>query len=215
VPVPPPSDEARQADALALVARLPAGEVEQGGWRTRTQRTLAPVLLGLALVATIGVVAALVAGSAASEAPVPHWQWVTGAVVSATALVLGLVAVVVSVPANRRLEAMDAALAPLSAHRRRRLRAMARGRAAVHADDLALARAEAGMLVLRPGSLLYLGGLGLFWTGAWMRGPGIVTGVLVATFDVVWLVMGGHHARDARRAARFLDAHPQGEQPEG
>jgi hypothetical protein len=206
MPVPPPSDESRWADAESMLARLSPESADAR--QRRSQRQTSMSRAGLVLVGAAAALSIVVLTRGSLRASdVPTWQTAAGWVLTVAGLVFEIFVITMMARANRRLQALSNVLTGLSRAQRRQLRAEVRGQAPVDPAHLSLARALAESLAGQPGSLSVQAGLAVLWVGTWIAlptlGRELLVGAAVVLVGAMWLVA----LRDASRARRFLAEH--------
>ena len=204
-------DDERWAQALSVLERQPT---ERAGERLRRfRRTVVWRIAGLGLAAVaVGVlVAALTLGSGGdgASADPAAWQEVTGLVLLAVGLVVEVAGFVVMRRAGLlRKDRWAVPAAVLTKTQRALLRDQVRGRAPVDPTRLPLARDGARRIVAQRGQVVLVVGVLFLLVGQAVSDPGLWRAVLAGAFVVFYAVVVWALERDARRAERFLAAHP-------
>ncbi len=204
----PNGDEARWADALSLLDRAPTESASRRLRLWRRSRVL--LLVSVLLVSAVaGVVAAVLAGDVSGRGEeVPTWQSVVGYVVAVAGLALQCTGLAALWWVGRRVRSWQSPLSVLTRAQRGELLAQVRARRPVEADRVPLARLLAEQLVGQRAQLVGSLGLGICWVGSWIATPSVWRATLVGVHGLVLALAWIFVARDARRALRFLRAHP-------
>ena len=173
------------------------------------------ILLVIGVVAVTTAVGLLVAlllidrSALRSDAEVPTVQAILGLTLSGLGLIVMVVGLVLQFRGIRRNRAWRSPMYVLARHQRKSLLAQVRGRAPVVEERLPLARHLAGLLTKQRVVAVGQGGLLVLWIGLSIAQPSewrLWFTVVIAVFGALG---AGLLVREARRAQRFLDAHPQ------
>lgn len=200
-----PADEARWAEALSLLDRVPT-ESAAGRLRRRRRRRLFGLVSALVVSTAVAVAAAVLFRSALEEQPaqVPTAQAVVGYVISAVGLVLQAWGVVAAWRTQVRLRAWSSPLLVLTSAQQRELVAQVRGDRDIEPARVPLARSQAEHLLSRRVLLSSWWGLETSWLGLWIAQPTVWRAVLLVGYGVLLAVTWSVAQRDVRRARRFL-----------
>ena len=206
------ADGERWAQAQSVLDRRPS---DQAGRRLRRVRRLtwAGIAGGVVVVAALGVlVVVLTAGSDGSPGgdTTPMWQEIGGLVVQG----VGVVVEIVGIMAMRRAgmfgkDRWSIPGAVLTRSQRRSLLHQVQGREPVDPRRLSLARDVARRLIVQRAQLLLLVGILTLQLGQTISSPSTWRVLLAGAFTVLYAVLLGQLERNARRAERFLAAHPE------
>ena len=202
------SEEARWADAHSLLDRAPTESASQ---RLRRWRRLRVLLLASVLLvsAAVGLVLVVVFGGTSAHADeAPTWQAVLGFVVAGAGLVLQGIGVAALWWVNRRVRGWRSPLSALTRTQRKELLAQVRAQRPVDPARVPLARLLAEQLVGQRSVMASNLGLSICWVGLWIATPTLWRAVIAGFYGVMLGLAWPFIERDARRALRFLDAHP-------
>jgi hypothetical protein len=204
----PGVDDARWADTSPLLDRAPtwSASLRLRRWRRLRVLLVVAVLLGTAVVVVAAVV--LLGDTASSGEEVPTWQAAVGFVVAGAGLTLQLIALAALWWVARRARVWRSPLAVLTDAQRKDVLAQVRGGRPVDAARVPLARLLAEQMVGQRTELVGSLGLGICLTGLWIASPTAWRAALVCVHGLVLAVVWLFVERDARRALRFLCAHP-------
>ena len=203
-------DDERWAQAQSVLDQRPSEEARRRLRRHRLVTLSTVVGLLLVGVAVAVLLVAFVLGSDGGErAEPPRWQEVSGLGLLVAAVVLEVVGLVVMARAGVWKGRWDMPASVLTRTQRRLLLAQVRGRVPADPARLPLARDLAERLRLQLGTVFIWVGIVVLQIGQAVLEPStrrlIAVGVLVALYAVALGLM----MRDARRASRFLDSHPE------
>jgi pilus assembly protein TadC len=202
------NEESRWADAQSLLDRAPT---ESAGQRLQRWRRLRVLLLASALLvsAAVGVVLfVLFSGPPAHTEEAPTWQAVVGFVIAAAGLVLQGFGVAALWWVNRRVRGWRSPLSVLTRAQRKELLAQVRAQRPVEPSRVPMARLLAEQLVGQRALMASNLGLGICYVGLWIASPALWRAVIAGLYGLLLVLGWPFIERDARRALRFLDAHP-------
>ena len=202
-------DDARWAEAQSILDRSPTPSAEQRLRRWRNGRWALVAAL-LVVGSAVGVLVSVVlTGSSGAEAPEPSAaQQAVGFWISGAGYVLAIVGFVLLVRGGV-FRAWRQPITVLDRGQRRQLAAQARGRAAVDPARLPLARDLARRLIDQTRQWVMLSGLAVGQVGLAIATPKTWRVLTSSGLAVLCVVGAALAVRDARRARRFLDEHPE------
>jgi hypothetical protein len=167
---------------------------------------LASVLL---VGAAVGVVLAVVfSGTSGHGDEAPTWQVVVGFLIAGAGLVLQGIGVAALWWVSRRVRGWRNPLSVLTRAQRKQLLGQVRAQRPIDPARVPLARLLAEQLVGQRSLMASNLGLGICWVGLWIATPTLWRAVIAGLYGLLVALGWPFIERDARRALRFLRAHP-------
>jgi hypothetical protein len=200
-----PDEEWHWAEAQALLDRVPPEAPHREAARRRYDRRAVRFGIGvLATAVAVGLVVLAVDPPPDNGNP-PTWRVFMG--LSVGGLGLALLGVRLARPYGSRLWLAEP-LRPLTRRQRAELLRYVRGRSPVPPERMALARLQAEALLEQRTRLAPQAGLAVVYLGMWTVHRSLFTTVMALAFTALVGTAGVRVVRDAARARRFLDEHP-------
>jgi hypothetical protein len=203
-------DEARWAEAVSVLDRMPTESADRRLRRVRRNRLLAIAAFTLLVLVAAMVVALLVRDLGGEEADqdVPTWRAVVGFSLSGLGLVVMVVGLVLVFRRFRGSRGWRSPLNVLTFRQRRELVHQIRGSAPLVPERVPLIRHQADLLIAHRVTLLPQTGILLNLAGLWVADRSVFRLVVVGLLAVVLLAAAVLGQRDVVHARRFLAAHP-------
>lgn len=204
-----PDDEADWAEADQVLARWQPEPAERRLTRERQdQRLFVASLRLVGLVLALALVLLVVDPPPDPGGEPPASRAVTGLSVSGAGLLFIIVTAALRVPRRRVPLAWSSPFRELTMRQRKELLQQVRGRSPVVPERIRLARYSAEEMLGRRGALVIQTGLVVIFLGMWIADRSLVRTVLTLLFVAVFTAAAVQSHRDAVRARRFLDEHP-------
>ena len=202
-------DEQRWARVEETLARWRREPVERRVARERRdQQLFLASLVFVGLVLALALVLLVVDPPPDPGGEPPGWRAITGISISVVGLIFLLVQAGLRVPRRWAPLAWGSPLRELTSGQRRDLLQQVRGRVEVVPGRVPLARHTAEELLGRRGVLVIQTGVLVMFLGFWLIDRSLIRTVPTLLFVVAFAAAAVQSHRDAVRARRFLDEHP-------